>query len=98
MRVEEVVQFETFITSVSFSDDSVEITFLEKREQADNIMMARTMVIYLEDDEDKIDIYADLQEKMRMLIEMGYVELRNPPDQFEEPTRSWVHSQMVADS
>lgn len=95
MRVEEVVQFETFITSVSFSDDSVEITFLEKREQSDNVMMARTMIIYLEEDDEKIGMYADLQDSLRMLIEMGYVELRNPPDEFEEPSKSWVHSKMI---
>jgi hypothetical protein len=99
MRVEDIVRFDTFITGVSFGDDSIEITFLEKREQAENIMMARTMAIYLDDqDEDstKMDIYADIQDKLRMLVEIGYVELRNPPDEFvEEPSKNWVHSKMV---
>jgi hypothetical protein len=96
MRIEEVVQFDTFTTSVSFGDDSMEITFLEKREQAENIMMARTMVISFEDDETKIGIYADIQDLIRSLIDIGYVELRDPPEQFEEP-KNWVHSRMVSD-
>lgn len=94
MRVDEIIQFETFITSVIFTDESIELNFLEKREQTDNVMMARTMVIYLEDSETKIQIYSDLQDSLRMLIEMGYIEMRNPPDEFEEP-RSWVHSKML---
>jgi hypothetical protein len=98
MRVEDIIQFETFITSVSFSDDSIEVMFLEKREQSENVMMARNMVVYLEDNEDKLDIYADLQDRLRMLVEIGYVELRNPPEEFEEPSKSWVHSKMVNDS
>jgi len=97
MRIEDIVSFETFITSISFGDDSMEITFLEKREQAENIMMARTMVIMIEDDETKLDIYADIQDRLRTMIEIGYIELRDPPDEFEEP-KNWVHSRMISDS
>jgi hypothetical protein len=99
VRVEEVIKFDTFITSVSFSDDSIEITFLEKNEQAEDVMMARTMVIYLGDDENKIDMYADIQDSLRMLIEIGYIDLRNPPDEYQDTdSKSWAHRRMIENS
>lgn len=98
MKIEDLITFDTFITSVSFGDDSIEITFLEKREQSETVMMARTMIVPVDDD-DSLQVYADVQDALRQLIEWGYVELRNPPEEFTEPrsTNDWVRSQMIGD-
>ena len=96
MRIQDIVNFETFVTSVTFSDDSIEVTFLEKREQAESVMMARTMVAEISD-ETSMQMYADLQNILRDFIELGYIALRNPPEEFEEPAKSWVHSKMMED-
>jgi len=94
MRIQDIINFDTFVTSVSFNDDSIEVTFLEKREQADEVMMARTMVAAIKD-EDSMQMYADLQSILRDFIDFGYISLRNPPDEFEEPAKNWVHSKML---
>lgn len=96
MRIQDIVNFETFVTNVSFNDDSIEVTFLEKREQAEDVMMARTMVAAVKD-EDGMQMYADLQGILRDFIENGYISLRNPPEEFEDKpaVEKWVHQQMT---
>jgi hypothetical protein len=99
MRLQDIINFETFVTTVSFSDDSIEVTFLEKREQGESVMMARVMAISI-DDEESMEMYADIQNVLRELIERGYITLRNPPEEFEEKptnTKSWAHQQMVGE-
>jgi hypothetical protein len=93
MRIQDLLNFETFITSISFSEEAIEVTFLEKREQGDTVMMARTMVCQI-DNEQRAELYADLQDRMRDFIDWGYIELRNPPSEFTD-SRNWAHSRMV---
>lgn len=78
MRLQDYVNLSTFVTSVGFNEDSMEITFLEDREQGEEVLMARTLVIGINSDE-RMQLYAEIQERLCDLIEWGYVELRNPP-------------------
>jgi hypothetical protein len=87
MRLDDVMVFDTFITACMFNEDSVEITFLEKHEQSENVMMARSMVLPINTDE-RAQIYAELQDRLRDLVDWGYIELRNPPKEYTEPPAS----------
>jgi hypothetical protein len=95
MRIEDIVSFDTFITNVSFGDDSIEIMFLEKNEQTDTVMMARTMIVPLEGNDERIQIYSDIQDALRHIIDGAYVELRNPPSEYEGS--KWAYKRMVED-
>jgi hypothetical protein len=97
MRIEEILSFETFITSVSFGDDSMEVMFLEKNEQTDTIMMARTMIIPIEGNDERVQIYGDIQDALRHMIEGAYVELRNPPSEYSDSSK-WAYRKMVEES
>lgn len=93
--LEEVLSEDVFITSVGFNEDSVEITFLESREQGERDMMARTMVLVLESDE-RIMLVAEIQERLRDLIDVGYVSLRNPPREIKSAKgRDGIHQRMA---
>lgn len=78
MRIQDMINQTTFITSVGFSEDSMEITFFEDREQGEEVIMARTMVLSI-NTEERMQLYAEIQERLCDLVEWGYVELRNPP-------------------
>ena len=78
MRLQDAVNMDTIVTSVGFTEDSMEITFLENREQGEEVMMARTLVFNV-NTEEKMQLFLEIQERLQDLIEWGYVELRNPP-------------------
>lgn len=78
MRLQDYVNLTTFVTSVGFNEDTMEITFLEDREQGEEVIMARTLVLTI-NTEERMQLYAEIQERLCDLIEWGYVELRNPP-------------------
>ena len=100
MRLEQVLNFDTFVTGVAFSDDAIEVTFLEKNDQSETVMLAKTMVIPIEDDDDRIQMYFEIQERLIEMIQWGYIELRNPPDEFVDTTenpREWAYRRMVGE-
>jgi hypothetical protein len=67
------------ITSFTLSPDgtSVEIQFLEAREQKRRASMARSMWI---DYTDRPEVLARLQEYLRDMVDEGYVLIREPPE------------------
>jgi len=98
MRLEQVLNFDTFVTSVNFADDAVEITFLEKSDQSETVMLAKTMIIPIEENEDRIHMYLEIQERLIDMIQWGYIELRNPPEEFidtSENVRDWAYKRML---
>jgi hypothetical protein len=100
MEPSDIARYDTFATNVSFGNDTIEITFLEKSEQSQTVMMARTLVIQV-DNEERYRNYSFLQECLRELIDSGYIELRNgpePEDEYQEQyvsERKWIYDQMT---
>ena len=70
---------DTFVTSVIFNDEALELTFLESREQGENVMEVHTLVFPVNNDMDKLNLVATIQEILRELIDRVYSERRNPP-------------------
>lgn len=91
MRLEDILNLETFVTSVGFNEDSMEVTFLEDREQGEDVMMARTLILPINSPE-RMQLYAEIQERLCDLIEWGYIELRNPP----QKVVGGIHKMMTA--
>lgn len=68
------------VTSASFSEGMIEITYLEKREQGESVGMMRTLYI----DTQKTRMFPQYMEIVDSLVDMvdaGLIALRNP-----EPT------------
>ena len=97
MRASELMKHDTFVTNVAFGAETIEITFMEKREQSEAIMMARTIVMDL-NTEERLIVYSELQDRLRDLIDWGIIELRNPPPQEQrqfDSSRQQVHDSMI---
>lgn len=100
MEPSDIARYDTFATNVSFGNDTIEITFLEKAEQSPTVMMARTIVVQV-DTEERYRNYSFLQDCLRDLIDSGYIELRNgseAEDGYQEQyvsERKWIYDQMT---
>jgi hypothetical protein len=66
-----------FVTSVTFNETQLEIAFLEQIDQKEDVMMIRSMVIMLEENEHLQRAFVDLQEILRDVVDEGYFQLRN---------------------
>lgn len=65
------------VTSVAFADGSLEIGYLEKREQTDNVGMMRTL--FVDTQRTKLSSqYNELQELLLDIVENALLALRNP--------------------
>ena len=78
----EVMSHELFVTSVSFREDALEISFLENREQGEHSAVYKTIVVSIEADEDIPLMYSDIQSLARDIVDRGYVSIRNPPKNY----------------
>jgi hypothetical protein len=97
MNIEEYLTFDTFINNVSFGDEEIEITYMEKHDQSDTVMLAKTMMLPISDEE-RLQMYLEIQQTLVDLIERGAIELRNPPEEFVDTTenpRQWAYKKMV---
>lgn len=68
---------EVVVTSVSFGDDTVEVTYAERREQSEQVGVLRSMLIARELVEDEVE---ELLDAARAIVDRGWVAIRNPPD------------------
>ena len=78
----QIMAHEVFITSISFREDSLEIGFLENREQAPRAAIMKSIIVDIDIDTDIELMYKDMQEMARSIVDMGYVEIRNPPQSY----------------
>lgn len=86
----DIVMADVFVTSVNFSEGSIEIAFLEHREQTDKAAILRSMMISLEDDERLQDAFRDLQALLCEIVDTGYEMIRNPREKMS------IRDQMIA--
>lgn len=69
---------ELVITSVSFADGTLEVTYLEKREQGDFVGLMKTIFL----DTKKADLADQHQQLLELCVEIvdgALLALRNPP-------------------
>jgi hypothetical protein len=88
---------DTFVTSVVFNDEAIEITFMEANEQASKVMEIHTIAFPIEEDFEKMAIVENVQEFLRELIDRCYGERRAElsgiktepmrPDEEQEPAQ-----------
>lgn len=94
MRLDDILSKETFVTSVVFNENSVEITYMEKEEQSETIMLAKTILVPIyPDDEERVLLYAEMQDAASDLVDRAFVELRNPEEVLTG--KSAIHRRMV---
>ena len=72
-----ILQADVFISSVQFSDTSIELTFLENREQSEEVAIMRSMMLSLEKNTRLQQAFLDLQEILVGVTDEGYFSLRN---------------------
>lgn len=78
--IDDIIKADVFVTSVSFSEHSLEISFLENREQGEDVAILRNMMVSLEKSEELQQAFRDLQEMLRDVVDEGYFRLHNPQD------------------
>lgn len=78
--IQDIIQADVFVTSVSFSEHSIEISFLENREQSEEVAILRNMMVSLEKSDELQQAFRDLQEMLRDVVDEGYFRLHNPQD------------------
>lgn len=66
-----------FIHGIELDLETMVFHFQEKREHSDSVIVTRSMSILI-DSEEKEELFLRLQELAQYIIDMGYVELRNP--------------------
>jgi hypothetical protein len=81
MRLSDAYNTETMVQSVTFSDDTIEMTLTEDREVGEDDMMARILVMRI-NDEERLQLVLEIQERLIDLVERGYVAIRNPQKKF----------------
>lgn len=74
----EIVQADVFVSSVQFSESSMELTFLEHHDQAEDVAMMKSMMLSLETDPELQQAFRDLQLMLVEIIDNGFYRLRNP--------------------
>ena len=72
-----ILQADVFVSSVQFSDTSIELTFLENREQSEDVAIMRSMMLSLEKNTRLQEAFMDLQEILVGITDEGYFSLRN---------------------
>ena len=72
-----ILQADVFVSSVQFSDTSIELTFLENREQSEDVAIMRSMMLSLEKNTRLQQAFLDLQEILVAVTDEGYFSLRN---------------------
>lgn len=75
--MQDIVEADVFISSVQFSESSMELTFLENREQAEEVAIMRSMMLSLERNPRLQEAFRHLQETLRDVVDEGYFSLRN---------------------
>lgn len=75
--MQDIVEADVFVTSVQFSESSLELTFLENREQAEDVAIMRSMMLSLEKNPRLQEAFRFLQETLRDVVDEGYFSLRN---------------------
>jgi hypothetical protein len=88
--MQDIVEADVFITSVQFSEASMELTFLENREQAEDVAIMRSMMLSLEKNPRLQQAFRDLQEMLQYVVDEGYFSLRN------EGQSGTIREQMLA--
>ena len=72
-----ILQADVFVSSVQFSDTSIELTFLENREQSEEVAIMRSMMLSVEKNTRLQEAFMDLQEILVGGTDEGYFSLRN---------------------
>lgn len=93
MNFSEIIQNDTFVTSVVFNDEAVEVTYLENRDQTEHVMEAHVLVFAINDPA-KVDILAMVQELLRDVIDRVVSERRNGP-QPDVSARQQIRQRMM---
>lgn len=75
---QDILTADVYVTSVSFTEDSIEVAFMETRDQTDSVAILRNMLIAVDADPAVKSTYLSLQETLRDLVDIGYFRLRNP--------------------
>jgi hypothetical protein len=96
--IEDILKADVFVTSVNFSEQSIEISFLENREQGEEVAMLRNMMVSLAKSEDLQQAFRDLQEMLRDVIDEGYFMLHNPQDGMSIRERMLARRQQRAEA
>jgi len=76
--MEQVFSQDVVITNVTFTMETLEISYLVNKEQTDAASMARVLEIRMDSDE-LIEAYLDLQDMLGRIVLEGEVIIRNPP-------------------
>lgn len=72
------------VMSVSFSENAVEVTFFEKREQADRAGVIKTLVVQNDVIHDELE---EVTELLQGIVDAGLLEIRNPPEHLDPRQR-----------
>jgi hypothetical protein len=67
---------DTIITSVVFSDETLEITIMESRDQSNAMGELRVVMIPFAQDQEKSDMVMMIQDLLREIVDRGYAERR----------------------
>jgi hypothetical protein len=79
--IDRILSENVFITSVSFNETQMEVSFLEHIDQKEDVMMIRSMVLIHEGNVQLQRAFVDLQEILRDVVDEGYFQLRNSTSQ-----------------
>ena len=94
----EYLNTDTFITSVVFNDEALEISFMETSKQSESVMEVGTIVFPITDDPEKLDICGAIQDALRDLIDRVYAERRAALGAVKQPVsqRDAIRERMQA--
>lgn len=69
-----------FVNSIEFGADSLIVYYQERHDLNESTNLAKTMVVLIDSEEREI-YYEELQRVAREIVDDGYINLRNPPQE-----------------
>lgn len=75
-KIAEIIDEEdVFASTISFSEESIQIDFMDRAQQSATIMMGNTAIIAVADEE-RLEAYRQIQDLARLLIRDAFVTRR----------------------
>ena len=75
-KVAEVIDSDDlFANTISFSEESIQIDFMRRSDQSNNVVFGHTAIVMVSDDE-RLDAFEQFQEIARILVRDAEVEKR----------------------
>lgn len=88
MNITTLLGNDTFITSVVFNDEAIEITYMEKGQQSSKVMQVNTIAFPVDaNDAEKLEMIAQAQDLFRELIDRAFSERRAELNPSTAPAR-----------